>query len=87
MSKDRPRIAYIDSVDWDYELGEALGGTVLYESPEDCKEERPCMRDGGCGIYKVEVRFVEEIQREDLKFDDAGPGFQVSAHMRGKVSS
>lgn len=57
---------YMCSTDFDFELGNAAGGTKLYASLEDLKENSPCTtcakEDYPCGIYEVEVRLVKIVQ-------------------------
>ena len=35
---DEPRYGYMCKIDWDWELGEALGGNDIYPSLDDLKE-------------------------------------------------
>ncbi len=53
-------------VDWDWELGEALGGTDTYCSLEDILEERECAKT--CGVVKITLNpdktWTEEIVLE-----------------------
>lgn len=66
MNKDLVDKLYMCSTDFDFELGNAAGGTRLYSSIEDLKECSPCTmcakEDYPCGIYEVEVRLVKIIQ-------------------------
>lgn len=48
---------YMCAIDWDWELGEAMGGTKIYSSVEDLKECHKCWEE--CGIVKVKVSLVE----------------------------
>ena len=61
---------YMCSTDFDFELGNAAGGTKLYASLEDLKENSPCTtcakEDYPCGIYEVEVRLVKIIQESSF---------------------
>ncbi len=61
--RKRVRVGYMDLTDWDYELGEALGGNKIYPSIEDCIENNKCIDE--CGIIKVEIRAVEVIQERN----------------------
>lgn len=45
--------------DWNWELGEAMGGTEIYCSEADCRQERKCV--DSCGIVKVKVELVEVV--------------------------
>lgn len=58
---------YMDGTDWDYHLANDGGGTRLFPSVDDLKDEMPCVVGntvgGGCGIVEVEVRFVRWVER------------------------
>jgi hypothetical protein len=56
--------AFMDGVDWQHELGAALGGNRLYPDAKDCKENRPCTRE--CGIVEVEVRFIRWVEPQNF---------------------
>lgn len=56
---------FMDKVDWDYEVGAAMGGNRVYPSIEDLKRYQPCCED--CGIVEVEMRLKQVI--------DKGKGF------------
>jgi hypothetical protein len=62
----RPRIAYIDAVDFIHELGEAIGGTQLYTSPEEVLKHENCAFE--CGVYKVSVHF-EEVSVPSIPYE------------------
>lgn len=51
---------YMCKTDYDHELGEAAGGTVLYASISDLKANRSCVED--CGIVEVHVSLVRVVQ-------------------------
>jgi len=51
------RTGYIDITDFDYELGEARSGNVVYPSLEDILETQSCSHE--CGVYKVKVSIIE----------------------------
>ena len=57
---------YMCKTDWDYEIGEAAGGTEIYASVEDLKNHRECVTS--CGIVKVKVEFIEVTQPENRKW-------------------
>lgn len=59
------KIVYMDKVDFDYELGEALGGNRVYPSIEDLKKHHSCVKS--CGIVKVKISLEEVIQESDFK--------------------
>jgi len=61
MNSDR--FGYICKIDWDWELGEALGGSKIYPSLKDLKAHHSCWKD--CGIVKVKVSFEEVIDGEE----------------------
>lgn len=44
---------YMCPIDFQWELGEAAGGTVIYASIEDLKKNHTCWEE--CGIIEVEV--------------------------------
>ncbi len=48
-------IGYMCLVDWECELGAALGGNTIYPDEEDCAASRKCV--ASCGMVEVEVRF------------------------------
>ena len=56
----KPRIGYMCKTDFDHELGQAAGGTVIYPSINDLKRSRRCADE--CGIVKVEIRFLDVEQ-------------------------
>jgi hypothetical protein len=56
----RPRYGWMDSVDFDYELGNALGGNVIYPSEENLRDNRGCIdTDGHCTATRVVVFCLE----------------------------
>ena len=57
-------ICYMDKVDFDEELGNALDGNKVFPSIEDLKEAKPCTRQ--CGIVEVEVILKRVIQETDF---------------------
>lgn len=59
------KVGYMCQTDWDWEIGEALGGTKIYSSANDLKRERKCVEN--CGIVKVKVELIEVV--------DEGKGF------------
>ena len=54
------KIGYMCQTDWDWEFGEARGGTAVYCSEADLKRERKCV--SSCGIVKVKVELVEVVE-------------------------
>ena len=54
-------IGYMDRTDFEYELGQASGGNIVYPNIEDLKEHKAgCINE--CGIVKVKVELVEVIE-------------------------
>jgi hypothetical protein len=51
-------------VDFDWELGEALGGSRVYKSVKDLKANEP--GHDQCGIVKVKV-FMEKVVRKERR--------------------
>lgn len=51
---------YMCKVDWEYELGEACGGTKIYPDLEDIKENCKCVK--GCGIVKVKIELDHVVE-------------------------
>lgn len=60
-SENREVVVYIDGTDWNYELGEACGGTTLYPSIENAKKNLPCWKS--CGIVKVKVILEKWVEK------------------------
>jgi len=54
---------FMCKIDWDYELGEASGGTRVYASITDLKRRHASWEQ--CGIVEVMVTFVDELPRAD----------------------
>ena len=61
---------YMCSTDFDFELGQAIGHTMLYSSIEDLKADKACVtcphEEHPCGIYEVEVRLVKIIKESSF---------------------
>ena len=55
MTTDKTRVGYMDLTDFEYELGEASGGNVVYASPGEVIAHRKCAVE--CGVVEVEIRF------------------------------
>lgn len=55
------KIGYMCKVDFEHELGEALGGNRIFSSIEDLKKNRKCVDE--CGIVRVEVRLVSVVEQ------------------------
>lgn len=54
----------MDKVDFDHELGNALGGNRIYSSIEDLKNRNECWPE--CGIVEVKVSLVRVVQEGDF---------------------
>jgi hypothetical protein len=69
--KIKVALGFMCAVDFAYELGEALGGTSIYESSEDLRNCRACIDE--CGEAEVatisKADFIHLIQM--AKFDPA----------------
>ena len=59
MKEDR--FGYMCKIDWDWELGEAMGGTTIYPSLKDLKANH----DFNCGIVKVRISLEEVIDEKE----------------------
>lgn len=55
---------FMCKVDWDHELGEALGGNTIYPSQADLIANKKCTDE--CGIVEVEIRLKKVIQESDF---------------------
>jgi hypothetical protein len=55
------RRGFMDRVDFDYELGAALGGNTIYPDLNDLHEHATHDLDE-CGIVEVEVRLVRIVE-------------------------
>ena len=62
--KKRIVIGFMDKVDFDEELGNAIDGNKIFPSIDALKKFKPCVRS--CGIVKVEVRLKEVISDTDF---------------------
>lgn len=60
--EEEPIYGYMCKIDFDYEIGDALGGSTIYSSVADLKKHH----DLGCGIVKVRVEFEELVEQEDI---------------------
>ena len=59
---------YMCKVDWDWEIGAALGGNKIYPSLEDLKENHKCWEE--CGVVKVKVSLEEVVHKGMRGVDD-----------------
>lgn len=66
-----PVRCFMDGIDWQHHLDSDSGGTYLFPSVENCREEKGCLKKGGgCGIVEVEVRLIRWVEEQ---FDDSEP--------------
>ena len=72
MEKDEPQYAYMCKRDWNYHVPYDMRGRNIYFTEKDLIRERECVRTGGCGIVKIEIKFVEVIKEtgEEIYEDD-----------------
>jgi hypothetical protein len=63
--KNDPKVVtgYMCLTDWDYEIGAAADGDIVYPSIRSLKEDRSCVNS--CGIVEVKVMAVKVIQEPD----------------------
>lgn len=54
------RTGFMCKVDFDLELGAAVGGNSVYGSAEDARKHRQCIDE--CGLVEVEVRLKQVVQ-------------------------
>jgi hypothetical protein len=54
---------FMCKVDWDYELGQALGGNTIYPSKADLLANHNCAE---CGMVEVQVLLKEVVQESDF---------------------
>lgn len=62
--KDGNVYVYIDGVDWQHEIGCALGGNRVYPSIKDLKEHSKCWQE--CGIVRIRIEEVEWVAPQDF---------------------
>lgn len=61
---DRVVTGYMCKVDWDYELGAAVGGNTIFPSVADLVSNKKCTQE--CGVVEVEVRLKSVLQESDF---------------------
>lgn len=88
VKKREFRIGYMDYTDFNYELGHALGGNIVYSDKADLLESNPCAKE--CGIVKVRITLDRFVSRPDRKpgtpiKDFEKPAYQIK-RMRGHIS-
>lgn len=65
MKMSESRYGYMCKTDFDYELGEALGGNTVYASITDLCESRKCVTH--CGIVKVKIELEQTLVDDDMR--------------------
>lgn len=58
---------YMCMIDFDCELDSAAGGTKVYASIDDLKEDHDCWKS--CGIVEVEVKYVKTIEEQNFEYE------------------
>jgi hypothetical protein len=61
-----PVIGYMCLIEYEYEVGAASGGSMVYPSVDDLKKNHLCV--DSCGVVEVEVRarrIVQEPKEEE----------------------
>jgi len=61
--KKETRTGYMCYTDFLHELGEARGGTRIYNSKEDCLAHNSCINE--CGMVKVKISFDKIVLKGD----------------------
>lgn len=62
--EERIKYGYMCMIDWQHEVGEAMGGNKIYPSVEDLKRNHEMWK--ACGIVKVSIEKVETVVEQDL---------------------
>lgn len=58
------KCGFMCKIDWDHELGQALGGNVVYPSQADLVSNKKCTDE--CGIVEVEINLKRVVQESDF---------------------
>jgi len=61
-------VGFMEKVEWDYEIGADMFGTVIYPSPEAVPKHKEC------GLVEVEVKLRRVVEAEDFTVGN------ISAH-------
>jgi len=64
----------MDTISFEHEIGEAKGGTRVYASVQDLRDNESCLENGGCGIVRVRIEVDEVIEEQDLYGDRSEDG-------------
>lgn len=77
-------IGFMDTVDFECELGAASGGNRIHPSPEDLLRRSPCAAK--CGVVEVRVYAVREVVPQNLWDDDEDEEAQGTLKRKGLSS-
>lgn len=64
MSETKTVKGYMCKIDWDHELGHAMGGNTIYPCIKDLRRCHPMCDE--CGIVEVEVKLSKVIDHGDI---------------------
>lgn len=84
MSEERIVTGFMCGVDFNYELGQALGGNTIYPTEADLIANKGCTDE--CGIVEVEVRLKRVIKEEDHSIKPGKTYNVVTRDANGKRS-
>jgi len=76
------RIGYMDAVDFNFELGEAWGGNIIYPSVKNLKSSHKYVHL--CGIVKVKVVLLKHVMKAQDQVWNAEKGILVNKKGRKK---
>lgn len=85
MSDDHVATGFMCGVDFNYELGQALGGNTIFPSEADLIANKGCTDE--CGIVEVEVRLKRVIKEEDHSIKPEKSYRVVTRDKNGKRSA
>ena len=61
------RVGWMDAVDFQHELGEALGGNTIYPSEEDLRKNKSCIdKSEYCYPIRVLVFDAKDLEEDDV---------------------
>jgi hypothetical protein len=64
-SKAKKVTVYLDGIDWQYEVGEAIDGNKVYPDVNSLKKYNRCW--DGCGIVECELVFKKWVVEHNFK--------------------
>ena len=65
-AKLQPKVGWMDSVSFDYELGHALNGEKIYASEEDLRKHSTCIdTDGYSTVKRVYIFDADKFDAEE----------------------